>query len=106
MAYDCRPEGCSPCTCDDGLCGQRPEMTAEEIGAYTAAERARVIAAYTGPVVLFEVATPFYLGSCDSCGWVGSTELCPPSAEDAICPRCFSSGVDCGKVAERIGQAS
>jgi hypothetical protein len=42
----------------------------------------------------------WYLASCDACGWVGSTEECPPNDEDVICPKCYQSGADCGKVAE------
>jgi hypothetical protein len=60
------------------------------------------IALFKGPVVSFDVREPYYLASCDACGWIGSTEQCPPSDEDAICPRCLSSGADCGQVAERL----
>ncbi len=48
----------------------------------------------------FTVEDPFYLGSCDYCGWVGSTEEARGEDDDVICPKCFSSGADCGRVAE------
>lgn len=47
----------------------------------------------------FVMADDWYLGSCDNCGWIGSTEECPHSEEDAICPKCYLSGVDCGMIA-------
>ena len=63
-------------------------------------EDLKQMAAYSGPVVSFEVAEPYYLASCDHCGWVGSSELCSSSdADDVHCPRCHASGADCGKVA-------
>jgi hypothetical protein len=74
-----------------------------EIQAEAVAGRAQMIAAYRGPVVSFNVDDDrYYLASCDACGWVGSTELCPHDEEDVICPRCFASGADCGTVAEKI----
>lgn len=45
----------------------------------------------------------YYLASCDSCGWIGSSEECVlyHYADDADvgCPKCGQSGVDCGRVA-------
>jgi hypothetical protein len=77
--------------------------TPGEIQAEAVAGRAQMIAAYRGPVVSFNVDDDrYYLASCDACGWVGSTELCPHDEEDVICPRCFTSGADCGTVAEKI----
>jgi len=68
-----------------------------------AQERAKMIAAYEGPVVSFDVAADYYLASCDACGWVGSSEKCgSDEADDVFCPRCQASGADCGAVAERI----
>lgn len=62
---------------------------------------------YTGPVVSFDVTPPYYLASCDKCGWVGSSEHCGTDSglddSDVYCPRCHASGADCGKVAEKIG---
>ncbi len=53
---------------------------------------------------IFEVADPYYLASCDACGWVGSTELCGggywADDEDVYCPDCHRVGADIGKVAE------
>ena len=28
--YDCRPGGCGPCTCRDGLCGKRDALEGEK----------------------------------------------------------------------------
>lgn len=73
-----------------------PGMTPEE----RRLEDLRQMAAYAGPVVSFDVRDPYYLCSCDHCGWVGSSELCGTSdADDVHCPRCHSPGADCGKVA-------
>jgi hypothetical protein len=53
---------------------------------------------------VYAAPEPYYLASCDHCGWVGSTEHCSSDEDnDVFCPRCHHSGVDCGKVAERIG---
>lgn len=60
------------------------------------------IANFKGPVVSFDVREPYYLASCDRCGWVGSTEQCSGGEEDVVCPRCYTSGADCGSVAERL----
>lgn len=72
-------------------------------------EDLKQMAAYTGPVVSFEVRETFYLASCDHCGWVGSSELCGTDSfgddSDVYCPRCGSPGADGGKVAERIPAA-
>jgi len=66
-------------------------------------EDLKQMAAYRGPVVSFEVREPYYLASCDHCGWVGSSELCGTSdADDVHCPRCHSAGADCGKVAAAL----
>lgn len=77
-------------------------MTREEIRL----ENLKQMAKYEGPIVSFEVAEPFYLASCDKCGWVGSTELCGTDSwgddSDVYCPRCSASGADCGKVAARL----
>lgn len=52
----------------------------------------------------FIVREPFYLASCDYCGWVGSSEECSTSAgyddADVHCPRCHQAGADCGEVGE------
>jgi hypothetical protein len=75
------------------------EMTREEHRL----EDLKQMAAYTGPIVSFDVAEPYYLASCDHCGWVGSSELCGADSfgddSDVYCPRCQASGADCGKVA-------
>lgn len=82
--------------------GEAVEMTREEHHL----EYLKQMAAYTGPVVSFEFREPYYLASCDACGWVGSSELCGTDSwgddSDVYCPRCQASGADCGKVAERI----
>lgn len=66
-------------------------------------EDLKQMAAYAGPVVSFDVDEPYYLASCDHCGWVGSSELCGSSdADDVHCPRCHSAGADCGKVAAAV----
>jgi len=71
---------------------------------------AHQIAFYNGPSVSFEVSEGFYLASCDTCGWVGSSEHCGTDSfgddSDVFCPRCMSSGADCGKVAERLDAPS
>ncbi|WIY54105.1 hypothetical protein O9Z70_06185 [Devosia sp. YIM 151766] len=86
---------------DDGLV-EGGEMSPEEIRL----ENLKQMAAYDEPVVSFEVQEPYYLASCDRCGWVGSSERCGTDSfgddSDVYCPRCFASGVDCGKVAERL----
>ena len=43
----------------------------------------------------------FYPASCDRCGWAGSSEECITNEDDdVICPHCFNSGCDCGKLSE------
>lgn len=72
-------------------------------------EDLKQMAAYSGPIVSFECREPYYLASCDHCGWVGSSELCGTDSfgddSDVYCPRCHSSGADCGKVAESLSAA-
>lgn len=51
---------------------------------------------------IFLIPDPWYLASCDACGWVGSTEECKPHDEDVICPRCYRGGCDGGAVAESV----
>lgn len=46
----------------------------------------------------YPVRHPYYLGSCDRCGWIGSTEQCGGD-EDVVCPHCYATGADCGAVA-------
>lgn len=53
----------------------------------------------------FKVRDPYYLASCDGCGWIGSSELCGTDwgggdDTDVYCPECHARGADCGKVAE------
>lgn len=56
-----------------------------------------------GPVVVNE---PFYLASCDKCGWIGSSEQCGTDCwgddSDVYCPECYVVGCDCGTVAAEI----
>lgn len=49
----------------------------------------------------FDVADPFYLASCDHCGWVGSSEQCGGDDTEVYCPVCHRSGADCGDTAEK-----
>lgn len=81
-------------------------MTPEEIRL----ENLKQMAMYSGPIVSFEFREPFYLASCDACGWVGSTEHCGSDSfgddSDVYCPRCHANGADCGKVAESLSAAS
>lgn len=59
-----------------------------------------------GPLISFDVREPYYLASCNHCGWVGSSEHCgtDDGGDDSsvYCPRCHASGADCGKVAARV----
>lgn len=52
----------------------------------------------------FDIPSPYYLASCDACGWVGSSSECGTDKggddSDVYCPRCGASGADCGEVAE------
>lgn len=84
------------------LADENGSMTQEEIRL----EDLKQMASYAGPIVSFETRAPYYLASCDSCGWVGSSELCGTDSygddSDVYCPRCQSSGADCGKVAEHL----
>lgn len=77
-------------------------MTPEEFRL----EDIKQMASYTGSIVSFETRDPYYLASCDCCGWVGSSELCGTDSfgddSDVYCPRCHASGADSGMVAERI----
>ena len=81
------------------------EMTQDE----RRLEDLKQMAAYSGPIVSFDVREPYYLASCDHCGWVGSSEHCGTDSfgddSDVYCPRCQTGGADCGKVAERIASA-
>lgn len=55
---------------------------------------------YTIDGVSYPVRPQYYLASCDKCGWIGSSEDCSSSIDDdVICPTCYSTGADCGKVA-------
>jgi predicted nucleic-acid-binding Zn-ribbon protein len=54
---------------------------------------------------IFDVPAPYYLASCDKCGWVGSSGECeeaPTGVGDAdvLCPKCHARGADYGEVAE------
>lgn len=79
------------------------EMTPEEHRL----EELKQMAGYAGPIVSLEASEPFYLASCDHCGWVGSSEHCGTDTfgddSDVCCPRCHTSGADCGKVAAALG---
>lgn len=90
------PAGEAEPVADDG------SMTAEEIRL----ENLKQMAKYDGPIVSFEVRDPYYLASCNHCGWVGSTERCGTDSmgddSDVYCPRCHASGADCGKVAAKL----
>jgi hypothetical protein len=55
---------------------------------------------------VFDVPDPYYLASCDSCGWVGSSRDCGSDSglrddSDVYCPVCHRAGADSGKVAEQ-----
>jgi hypothetical protein len=56
-----------------------------------------------GPVV---VLPPFYLASCDGCGWIGSSGDCGTDYwgddSDVYCPTCHRSGADCGTYASQV----
>lgn len=79
-----------------------PAMTPEQ----RRLEDLKQMAAYAGPVVLLTVAEPYYLASCDGCGWVGSSEACGTDHmgddSDVFCPRCQRPGCDLGTVANAI----
>ncbi|GEM_PF-6082809 len=81
-------------------------MTPEEIRI----ENLKQMAKYDGQIISFACCEPYYLASCDHCGWVGSSEVCGSDSfgddSDVYCPRCHSSGADCGKVAERLSTKS
>ncbi|MBN9235135.1 MULTISPECIES: hypothetical protein [Phyllobacteriaceae] len=85
-------------------------MTDNEDGAMTPEEHRledlKQMAAYSGPIVSLEASEPYYLASCDHCGWVGSSKHCGTDSfgddSDVCCPRCHTSGADCGKVAEAL----
>ncbi len=70
-------------------------------------EDLKQMAAYAGPVVSLTVTEPYYLASCDGCGWVGSSEACGTDHmgddSDVFCPRCQRPGCDHGAVANAIG---
>jgi hypothetical protein len=56
------------------------------------------------------VNEPYYLASCDKCGWIGSSEQCGSDYwgddSDVYCPECFASGADLGKEACAIETAA
>lgn len=57
-----------------------------------------------GPIVVRE---PYYIASCNQCGWVGSSEKCgtdhgPWGDSDVYCPSCGAAGADCGDHAEHL----
>lgn len=52
----------------------------------------------------YPVSHPYYLGSCDKCGWIGSTEQCGGD-EDVVCPQCHSTGADCGQISNAAEDA-
>lgn len=68
--------------------------------------RRPIDAGYRGPVVSLTYRKPYYLASCDACGWVGSSEACGSDTgqddSDVYCPRCHAPGADCGKVAAQL----
>ena len=49
------------------------ETEEEAINAEAKQKRFEGIANFVGPVVSLEFNPPYYLASCDSCGWVGSS---------------------------------
>lgn len=56
---------------------------------------------------LSQVEPPYYLASCDGCGWIGSSHDCtvdsdPLSDTDLYCPRCGDAGCDHGHRATEI----
>lgn len=57
----------------------------------------------------YAVRPGYYIASCDSCGWIGSSEDCGTDNygddSDVYCPKCHASGADCGKVAEAVEDA-
>ena len=100
----------SPQAATQAADGTKPVDVADADGSITAEkirlENLKQMAIYDGAIVSFECREPYYLASCDHCGWVGSSELCSTDSfgddSDVYCPRCHSSGADCGEVAERI----
>lgn len=82
-------------------------MTAIDHRRLQTAAHAAHVATFEGPVVSFDVRQPYYLASCDACGWVGSSEKCGSTCDDdVICPRCFTWGADCGRVAAMLGASA
>lgn len=77
-------------------------MTPEEIRL----ENLKQMAMFEGQIVSLDTREPYYLASCDHCGWCGSSEHCGSDSwgddSDVFCPRCYASGADCGKVAEAL----
>ena len=53
----------------------------------------------------YPVRHPYYLASCDKCGFIGSTELCGGGDEDVVCPTCYSTGADCGVISAAASDA-
>jgi hypothetical protein len=65
-------------------------------------DNSRTFTTPIGPVVVRE---PYYLASCDGCGWIGSSEECGTDwgggdDSDVYCPKCHRPGADCGKFAD------
>lgn len=52
---------------------------------------------------VFVAEHPFYLASCDCCGWYGSSDECDIDLgcddSDVYCPECGNAGADFGKFA-------
>lgn len=61
---------------------------------------------YETPYGKVTVREPYYLASCDGCGWIGSSEECGGDDyfgdSDVSCPKCYRAGCDCGSYAEKI----
>lgn len=61
---------------------------------------------YETPTGTVTVRDPFYLASCDGCGWIGSSEDCGADYwgddSDVYCPTCHRSGADCGAYASQV----
>ena len=65
------------------------------------------VTVYTIGGAHYRVRAGYYLASCDTCGWIGSSEDCgTDEADDVFCANRDASGADGGNIAKLAEDAA